>query len=50
MTSQPDPSIRILAADDAAARRKFWRTLAGVIVVQTIALGLLWLLQMVYGL
>jgi len=29
---------------------RFWRTLAGVLIVQVVALGFLWFLQMFYGL
>jgi len=29
---------------------RFWRTLAGVLIVQMVVLGFLWFLQMVYGL
>ena len=32
------------------ARKKFWRTLGGVLLVQLVALALLWLLQSIYGL
>ncbi len=35
---------------EARSQRKFWRTLLGVLVVQAAALGLLWILQTIYGL
>ena len=33
----------------ADPKRKFWRTLAGVMMVQVVAMALLWLLQAMYG-
>ena len=48
--SQIDVRQSAHAVEDAASRRKFWRTLAGVLLVQAVALALLWLLQTVYGL